>query len=414
MKRYDEIILQALLDSLERRKDYGREAGKEDLRSRGIFYRIDRKHLPEYFDTASTAYQTLHEQLQTLEDKDIVSLHWRDDNRGHILEKVQLVREHAPDAYNWLGRRSRVELESELMKICRSWQEKAGPILSGFLDWILGRLTGHESVRKYIDPGDPEGFERLCRILSAIEDNTEDRYLREFSIEVFHDSKMAESLLEKAASVIRRFGPEGLAELTVDEILEEYGIYRNPAWVYMKGYGGFCVREEGPVIRLNVLKQGLGITGSDLEEILWSSDGEDAPRRILTIENLTSFHQWKAEDRSLVIYLGGYAGRRKRVFLRRIYEAYPRAEYLHFGDIDCGGFRIWRALREGTGIPFRTCRMDLDTWKKYRRYGRPLTQNDRKQLRLMMDDPYFSEQTDLFLQMLQAGIKLEQECMTYI
>ena len=94
--------------------------------------------------------------------------------------------------------------------------------------------------------------------------------------------------------------------------------------------------------------------------------------------------------------------------------AFPEAEYLHFGDIDCGGFRIYRHLLESTGIPFRPYLMDLITFQKYEAYGRKLSENDEKALKLMLQDPFYKDSKDLFEAMIKDHRKLEQECIMEI
>ena len=45
-----------------------------------------------------------------------------------------------------------------------------------------------------------------------------------------------------------------------------------------------------------------------------------------------------------MIYLGGYHNSVRRKLLELLYQDFPKAEYLHFGDIDVGGFEIYRDL----------------------------------------------------------------------
>ena len=64
-----------------------------------------------------------------------------------------------------------------------------------------------------------------------------------------------------------------------------------------------------------------------------------------------------------------------------------------------------------TGIAFQPLRMDLPTYTAYSAFGKPLSENDRKTLKRMAEDPYFDKQIPLFEQMLLTGIKLEQEAI---
>ena len=147
----------------------------------------------------------------------------------------------------------------------------------------------------------------------------------------------------------------------------------------------------------------------------------------MTIENLTTFFRWN-EPATLMVYLGGYHNTIRRRLLQKIYRAFPQAEYRHFGDMDAGGFEIYRDLREKTGIPFEPYRMDTETLNEYRSFARPLTDNDRKRLQKMIagrdgragdsevsgeggDAGAFAEFSELISHMLRGNIKLEQECI---
>ena len=461
MKRYDNIVLNKLIDSYEKSAGYAAEhytARKSDdaLREdrmpqaadtyahrRGVFCHIDRKSFPDYYDTASGAYESIHDQLKDIERKGLVRLYWKGGAQSHILEKAGLETDNVEACYKYLRRIPRWKKEAELEGICIRYKEKTAEItdadgleahsegiavLDHFLDWLTYRLASGDSIRPFADIEDPVGFERLCRLLLAILTNDQDVYLRQFSTAVFNDSKIAEKELDRAASVIRKFGTVNDAHgsdevLSTDEIMELYGIYRNPVWVYMKGCAGFHIsnidrydhsgESVGPAptaIRLSALETGMGITLRDLE--LLEPDPDRIPEGILTIENLTSYYQQDTivdGMKALVIYIGGYAGRRKREFLKKLAEAYPDAHFMHSGDIDCGGFRIWKSLCEGTGIPFETYKMDIETFSRFAPSGKPITDNDRQTLNKMKEDPFFAGQRGLFHKMLEAGVKIEQE-----
>lgn len=210
--------------------------------------------------------------------------------------------------------------------------------------------------------------------------------------------------------IFRRFSPE-FQEADTDEILAEYGIYHTPNYVYLKGQGilylGTDRREK---VRLSLLKQGIGISGDDLSDI--RSGGTEAVKKVITIENLTAFFRWQ-EENALIIYLGGYHNKVRRSLLKEIYEILPDAEYLHFGDIDVGSFEIYRDLCQKTDIPFRLYHMGIEELEKYRDYGKKLTENDRKRLKLLIDkaEKEKTEYIQTLKYMEDQGIKLEQECI---
>lgn len=408
MKRYDERVLAALLDKYERSLLY---TGKNQV-NQTITVSIHKKLLPEYFDESALQFDVIHQQLEVLEENGYVRLVWKNKKRGHILEKCELVVEYADAAYQMLHRKPKSRKEDEILKICEQYYGKVWG-LDNFLNWVVSRISSGETVRKYVDSDAPQEFRKLCELIFRILTNKDECFLRQFSIRYFHDSKLAEKEIGKAAHIIAEFC--GLNGLQTEEILEEYNIYRNPSWLMMKGNASFFRQnvEVTSRIDLSAFCGGIGISNQDIEQITWN---RNAPIDwVVTIENLTSFHQFACpqmkDKHILIMYLGGYHNRMKREFLKKLYATYSNAEYVHFGDIDCGGFRIWKDLCVKTGIPFRTIYMDEKTYDRYREWGRLLTETDRKTLSAMLEDDFFKEQRPLFLRMLECGVKLEQECV---
>ena len=262
-------------------------------------------------------------------------------------------------------------------------------------------------MKEYIDLENTEATKLLLRGVFEIERNEKQCYLREFSIKVFHDSKMLQSMSGRLGKIFRTFG-EDTEEKDFAQILAEYGIYHTPNYVYLKGKVSFWVHET--LYHIADLKQGIGISGEDLSAIRFCDMGEI--RRVMTIENLTTFFRWEEAD-ALIIYLGGYHNSVRRKLLKTVYEALPAAEYYHFGDIDAGGFEIYKDLCEKTGIPFRMYRMDLNTLQIYEEYGRELTEHDRIRLQRMLEAHTFEEESmrEVIRYMLERNVKLEQECV---
>ena len=125
---------------------------------------------------------------------------------------------------------------------------------------------------------------------------------------------------------------------------------------------------------------------------------------VVTIENLTTFNSFNCND-SFAIYLGGYHNQCRRTLYHAGLCAESDKLYLHFGDIDAGGFYILRHLRDMTGIRFMPYRMDIATLKANLKYTKPLTENDRKRLLALKD----SESGETVSYMLENNCKLEQE-----
>ncbi len=366
-----------------------------------IVQRMTKSEFPEYYDSASIEYEEIHRQLGELESKGLITLVWRGKKEGHILEKCVLRDESVENAYAMLRRPTKSVKRKDILRILGCYEKE----LPSFTSGIRARLTEGKSVRQYVNEDEPKELERVLMLAAALLSNTQEQYLRSFSIRVFHDSKLAEKELHLACRILTDFERTDLpSDLETDEILEEFNIYRNPTFVFMKG--------DWPDARLS---QGIGIFQDDLamvQETLVMA--RQKPDVILTIENLTSFHRWNTREQrlgkhELVLYLAGYANHVKRHFLEEMYRLFPEIRFYHFGDIDCGGFRIWKNICCSTGIPIQTYGMDLATWQRYKETGRPLTAGDRKTLQMMLEDDFYAEQHALFKKMLEENRKLEQE-----
>lgn len=423
MVRYDRLVLNKLLDSYESsRLFYG--GNKVAVR---IAFSFSRKTIPAYFDESSLTYEEIHAAMERLEADGLVAIGWKQGHRGHIIDKVYLCVERLNDVYAYTKRTPKHEQVEEMLRILEEQRRVLGEAISGarqntsegsrnehsaliclqVIEYLEERIKCGKSVKEFIDLGNTEEASAFLKGIAAVESNRKSCYIREFSIEHFHDSKMFEMLERKIVRAIQMFGDE-YANKDIEDILAEYRIYHTPNYVYFKGEVTLGVGDV--YYKLGGLHQGAGISGEDLERISFLA--VDGIRKVITIENLTTFFRWKEPD-SLLVYLGGYHNAVRRRLLRMIYEILPDAEYYHFGDIDIGGFLIYEDLCRKTKIPFRCYHMDLETLRQYEKYAKPLTEGDRKRAeRLLAERPY-AKYSGLVRYMLERDVKLEQECILY-
>ena len=101
-----------------------------------------------------------------------------------------------------------------------------------------------------------------------------------------------------------------------------------------------------------------------------------------------------------------------RDFLRKVFEDNPEITYLHFGDIDAGGFYIHENLCKITRIPFGMWRMSKEELQDARYKGcfLKLSPNDRRRLKMLADHEMYR---DVVQYMLKNDVKLEQEIVSF-
>ena len=401
--RYEERILQTLLDSYER----SRLSRGENEVAVHIAFPITPKTMPIYFDENSLAYEEIHGTAGHLEEMGYTCSVWKGGKKNHILQKIVLCDEKVDEIYRHLGRVPEKQMQQAQLAVLQELKtECSTPVARNFICWLMKRLEQGKTVKEYLNLDDTEGSRRLIRAIHKIETNQKEIYIREFSVQCFGDSKELEKKSGLIGKIFRRFSDD-MEDMDNDVILAEYGIYRTPNYVYVKGSGRLRIgTPEAYDIDLRSLRQGIGLSGEDLDGLEWKVDV--SVKRIITIENLTTFFRWEEPD-SVLIYLGGYHNAVRRKFLQKLYQVFPEAEYFHFGDIDVGGFEIYEDLCRRTGIPFDTYKMGISELEQYEQYTRELTENDRKRMDSLLNNEAYENVWPILRYMKEHGKKLEQE-----
>lgn len=401
--RYEERILQTLLDSYER----SRLSRGENEVAVHIAFPITPKTMPIYFDENSLAYEEIHGTAGHLEEMGYTCSVWKGGKKNHILQKIVLCDEKVDEIYRHLGRVPEKQMQQAQLAVLQELKtECSTPVARNFICWLMKRLEQGKTVKEYLNLDDTEGSRRLIRAIHKIETNQKEIYIREFSVQCFGDSKELEKKSGLIGKIFRRFSDD-MEDMDNDVILAEYGIYRTPNYVYVKGSGRLRIgTPKAYDIDLRSLRQGIGLSGEDLDGLEWKVDV--SVKRIITIENVTTFFRWEEPD-SVLIYLGGYHNAVRRKFLQKLYQVFPEAEYFHFGDIDVGGFEIYEDLCRRTGIPFTTYKMGISELEQYEQYTRELTENDRKRMDSLLNNEAYENVWPILRYMKEHGKKLEQE-----
>lgn len=250
--------------------------------------------------------------------------------------------------------------------------------------------------------------EDVLKALVFIEENRRPLYIREASMLIYGSSKyLEENCLDTVCRLLRDHlkRPCGDDELP-DEILAEYGILKEKQKLCLKG--DVTVIKSGVKTELGTFPGGIEFYADELEQIAQITVHG---ARLISVENRTAYLRCQAKD-TVFFYLGGYANRFQRDFLKAVYRQNPTIEYMHFGDMDAGGFFIHEHLCRVTGISFKLLAMSIDVLKdaRYAACLLPLTDNDRKRLRTLAKQETYRDVAEY---MLERGVKLEQEIVSY-
>lgn len=204
----------------------------------------------------------------------------------------------------------------------------AFPVVHEVLDaWTRGRqVRGHgpEAARDIADAAKA--------VVACRGDDTQERLLRRESVRIFRDSKRLEALSPWLDLLLT--GELTASGLDNAQIWSALGLRREPQPVLVAGHGTAIL----PQTTIALCRPYLGLPVDAVRTI------ETQARYVLTIENLTSFHDAARvlpDDDALLIYTGGMPSPAWRAFFARLLGSMPAdCRLYHWGDIDEGGFRI--------------------------------------------------------------------------
>lgn len=280
-------------------------------------------------------------------------------------------------------------------------------IMDAFCEKQMERLKDYKDAKYTSDIA-----RNILKLLKYVLENNIDIMERELSVVVLGDTKLFEkSYKSRICSIIEEYGKLEVDLSTLDKkekekvILEEYHVFSNPSYVFLKGNveihyrdgNSISVTPDNPIAILSA-------TIARIEMIKVESN------RIVTVENLTSYNRINDKN-STFIYLSGYHNTAKQKFLKKIAENNSGISWFHFGDIDPDGYFILKKLIEKTGIAVAPLCMDIQQLIKYRQYCKPLEKNDIVKANSLLKVHFYDE---VMRFMLDNNCKLEQEIISWL
>lgn len=385
MNRYEKTILDRLLDKYEHSKTFV----KANRQNQSFLVKPEQLFAKYRDDSEYELFRDVNDCIVHLEALGYVTAKRQ---KNGVVVNIRLITEHLDSVYRYIERVPKSDVVTELARLLTQYQDSNAP-LNAYCRHQFEQLENNKPV-EYFD-GDLKSYHALLEVVSRIFDVENETFERDFSVRVLGDSKAFEKLRDRVTALLYKYGdfPER------ETLLADLNLVRNPGHVYFKGQGKISLR--GQVIDFSSMRGDLALSSDMLADIDNISVFGSA---VVTIENLTTFNSFNCND-SFAIYLGGYHNQCRRRFIMQVHAQNPDKLYLHFGDIDAGGFYILRHLRDMTGIRFMPYRMDVETLKANLKYTKPLTENDRKRLLALVD----SEFGETVSYMLEHNCKLEQE-----
>lgn len=312
-------------------------------------------------------------------------------------EKILEIEQYIGNKYGYVSK----EIQIGQVQLLIDRYQNASPICKKECTLLANSIASRKIPKNYNELGN------IFKAIEFIEHNRDKLYIREASINIYGDSKFFEDeTLQPVCTLLHKYSNMISDESCMnDEILAQYHIFKEPQKLCIKGKAVITI--SGKEIDVSVFSEGVEFTTSELTHI---ESIKIVSSKFMTIENRTSYLRYQDEDVT-TFYLGGYANRYQRDFVKLIYHSNPDIAYMHFGDIDAGGFWIHHNLCEITGIDFSLFCMSSEELKNevYASCLHSLTENDQVRLRELSQKETYS---DVVRYMLEHNIKLEQEIIS--
>lgn len=291
---------------------------------------------PEYFKLPLREDKSaVHAELRNAERSGAISIEWdrRAGEDGQItrmrLIDAAAIADHIGETPAWIH------------------YERAEALLLPWLaipniQFVLERWRAGKPVRS-MSPERASDFVDACKVIEACQaiSSSEDVPIRRLSANLFCDSKRIESI-GSALDVLTTESMD-LPWRDFEDVFSGLGLVKHPQPILIAGTG--TLELDGGT-RLSVPKPYIGLAPQSIRRITFAGGA----RKLLTVENLTTFHEialGKAGQLSgLVVYTAGMPSPALlRVYRLIVQElSHDNGDRFHWGDIDLGGFRIAACL----------------------------------------------------------------------
>lgn len=388
ISKYEKEIINNLLDKYEKSKSF---TGDNKVNQSFTVKILDL--FPKYKDQSNfQVFKDINDAVDILVRKEFV---YAKQSASHLYNTVTFNLEKLEEAYDYVGRISKKDKNNEVLELLQEYESK-NDILKSYCFEQYDRVNINKSIEYF--NGDLTELENILIACCEVFNINTETFLRDFSVQVFKDSKLFEKISSKVINLLFQYGefPEK------ETVLGNLNIVKNPSYINIKGNA--VISLAGQKIDLSKIQGDIAISSVSISDI----DSINVTGAVMTVENLTSFHTFN-DTNMFVIYLGGYHNRVRREFIKKMYKQNINSNYFHFGDIDAGGFYILEHLRRETGVDFRPYKMDIETLIKHKKFTKELTENDRNRLSRLTESRY----SHVIKYMLENNCKLEQESIQW-
>ncbi|WP_116058626.1 Wadjet anti-phage system protein JetD domain-containing protein [Cohnella phaseoli] len=352
--------------------------------------------------------QLLWEAVE-LEEQGLIRVKWF--NNKTDIEKIIYSLEDINKMHQLIGKTPKIEIlrqmnefvaeQMEVVKerwIMACYEEMLRQLDNGS---IPKNLMNYEAVHEDESELNSSLF---CTCLNALDVLREPIYKRIFSKHYLGNSKIFEKVFQlRIISQARKYHPDIDDNMNDSEVLSQLYIEEYSQELALKGE--LILELAGEQIDLSVFIYGTVLTSEMLKHAQIAV--HQNIRKIITVENRANYMSMKYEPGTLIIYSHGYFSPKERDFLKELERVLCEREvdYLHTGDLDYGGIKIFQYIRKFIFPQLRPFLMDVGQFEAFRSMGEQMGDSAWEKMRVLKD-PLMQPLID---KIVEEKIVIEQE-----
>lgn len=360
----------------------------------------------------------LIQEAEELEERGLIRVKWfnnRTDIEKIIYSLVDIIK-----MYRMLGKTPKAErlkqikkyLNKQMKVVKKQWilacyEEMLQQLDNGIIPKnLLINETGNTNENSK-DIGE-ENTSLFCTCLNALDVLREPIYKRIFSKYYLGNSKIFEKILQSRIILqARKYHPDLDDSMNDSEVLSQLYIEEYSQELAVKGE--LILEVNGEKIDLSVFIYGTVLTSEMLKHAHIAV--QQKIRKIVTVENKANYISMKYEPGTLIIFSHGYFSPKERDFLKELEKVLTEQEvvYLHTGDLDYGGIKIFQYIRKHIFPKIEPYLMDVTQYEAYRSMGENMEDSAWEKIKALKD-PLLQPLID---KIVREKIVIEQESFLY-
>ncbi len=384
----NKLLLDSIIDHYEGNSKWNNET------SGNSSYRINEK------DYTEIGRDNLISQAEYLEEQGLIKIEWVRGLRGSDIERVTYPLFNMDKFCEIANREPKYITIRNQLRTARELYDRIKTF------WIREYLK--EEVISRLEKGklneDSNKTALKYQCLEGLDKLETPIFKRVFSNHYLNGSKVFEKELQDLIIRIAKKYYDAIDEAMEDsDVLEQLNIEEYAQELCIKG--SLRIEIDGVETNTKDFHYGLVLNTQTLKNAVVIDNPQI--KKIITIENKANFVAEAYEEGTLILFSHGFFTPVEKIFLQNLYEKIHRQEviYLHSGDMDYGGVRIFEYIKKNIFPELLPYRMDVDTFKKFISYSETISESCLEKIR-KIQEPLLQDTIDFIV---ETGRVLEQE-----